>query len=150
MALSKEELIQGIYRKYGLRFNSRSDEKLLIDVLAGKYHRAEVVNLSKGRKASKFQRSDLSQIPTKDIKRLAEKYSKRAIPVGVSREVVIDILLKKLSVDKLSDQELMAFGKSGRNALTGAVDLYAGWIPKVKRKVKEKDLIRGKKIARRY
>ena len=64
--------------------------------------------------------------------------------------MVNNILLGKLDPDKLSDEELTMFGKAGRGALSGAVGLYTGWIPKVKKHLDKGDLKRGKREARRY
>jgi len=150
MALSKEEMINSIYKRFKVIFDSGTDEKVLIDVLAGKYSRPEVINLAKGRNAREFTERDLRAVPTNNLKRLAEKYSKRAIPTGVSRQVIMDILLKRVNVDKVLERDLRLFGKKARSTVTGAIDLYAGWIPKLKKSIKEKDIERGKRAIKSY
>ncbi|MBN2016291.1 hypothetical protein JW766_05685 [Candidatus Dojkabacteria bacterium] len=150
MAISKQEMISSIYKRYGILFQTETKEKDLLDVYAGKYTLVEVVNIAKRGKPDKFNASDLSTISTNELRRLAVKYSKRTIPPSISRKTVIDILLKKINPDKLPEEELQVFGKKGRSSLTNAVDMYAGWIPKIKRKLKDKDIHRGKREARRY
>ncbi|MDD3647188.1 MAG: hypothetical protein PHS44_01650 [Candidatus Dojkabacteria bacterium] len=150
MALTKEEMILEIYKKYGVRFSFDKDEKMLSKIMSGKYTKAEVMNLYEGRKHDKFSKQSLARLTTDEIRRLIYKYKKKSIPSGVSREIVESILLGKLNPDKLSERDLLAFGKFGRSPIAGAVGLYAGWIPKVGKKVREKDLERGKKVARKY
>jgi len=64
--------------------------------------------------------------------------------------VLISILLGKVKVDKLSEKDLAKFGKKDRSILANTVAMYAGWIPKVEKKLKEKDVKRGKKSAKKY
>ena len=150
MSLSKEELIREVYIKYKVLFPKLTDERVLLDVLASKYHRAEVVNLSKGKRANDFDKGTLNRLSSADLKKMIKKHSGRTVPVGVSREIMIDILLGKLKAEKMSDEDLIKFGKRGRNSLVRAKDLYIGWVPKVKRKIREEDLKRGKKEVKKY
>ncbi|MBU0976483.1 MAG: hypothetical protein ABIE03_07235 [Patescibacteria group bacterium] len=150
MALTKEEMIQQIYKQYGVKFPNDKDEKLLSKIMSGKYTRAEVLNIYEGRKYNKFSKQSLSRVSIDEMRRLVYKYKKKSVPSGVSRDVVESILLGKLNPDKLSERDLMAFGKMGRSSLTGAVGLYAGWVPKVGKKMREKDIERGKKVAAKY
>jgi len=150
MTLSKPELIASIYKKYNIRFPESTDLKALLDIYLSKYHFLEVLNIQKRGKPDKFDRSDLRSVSLNDIKRFVKKYVKKPLPPNLPRNLVIDILLGKLDPDKLSDEELSIFGKAGRNAVSGAIGLYAGWIPKVKKQLEKGDLKRGKREARRY
>lgn len=150
MSLSREELINSIYKKYGVRFDKSTSEKTLLEVFSGKYHRVEVLNIAKRGKASKFDKSDLRTISTNDLKRLAHKYSKSTIPSGLPREVIEQILLKKLNPNKLSDDVLRKFGKSKRGSLTNAAGLYGGMIPKVRKKLADDDLKRGREAVKNF
>ena len=150
MNLSKQELIAFIYKKYNIRFSEITDDKVLLDIYLSKYHFLEVLNIQKRGKPDKFERSDLRSVSLNDIKRFVKKYVKKPLPLNLPRNLVIDIRLGKLDPDKLSDDDLAIFGKAGRNAVTGAVGLYAGWIPKVKKHLEKGDLRRGKREAGRY
>jgi hypothetical protein len=150
MSFSKSEIIDSIYKKYGVRFPETAKERDVLDAFAGKYHRLEVLNIAKRGKPGKFERHDLGSISTGDLKRLAQKYSKVTLPAGLNRDLIIQVLLKKLNPDKLSDKELATFGKKARSSLTGAAALYGGWIPKVRKKIKEGDVGRGRREAGRY
>ena len=92
----------------------------------------------------------MSLFSTDDLRHLAEKYTKRTIPSGLSRNAIVDILLGKLKVEKLSDTDLKAIGRNGRATFTNSLDLYAGWIPKVHRFINKGDLDRGKSQAKYY
>lgn len=150
MAITKEEMINSIYKRYGIRFPLITKEKVLLDVYAGKYHFLEVLNLAKRGKADKFDRTDMRSTPLNDLKRLAQKYSKVTLPPNLERKLVIDILLKKLDPKKMSEKELKIFGKSGRSVLTDSLSLYGGWIPKVRKKLEKDDVKRGKREVKRY
>jgi len=147
---SKQELIASIYKKYNIRFPESTTDKVLLDIYFSKYHFLEVLNIRKRGKKDKFERSDLRSVSLNDIKRFVKKYVKKPLPPNLPRNLVIDVLLGKLDPEKLSDEDLKKFGKAGRNSLTGAAGLYAGWIPKVKKHLEKGDLKRGKREARRY
>lgn len=150
MSLSKEEMIQSIHKRYRVLFSTDTKEKDIINAFTGKYHKVEVINIAKRGNADKFDRADLKSVSVNDLRRLAVKYSKRTLPPEISRNLIIDILLGKLKVDKLSDEELRLFGKKGRSTLVRSIDMYGGWIPKVKEKLDKKDLKRGKKEVGKY
>lgn len=150
MSISKEEMIQSIYKKYGVMMPDSAKEREIIDAYAGKYSKVEVVNIAKRGKPEKFARAELSTLTRSDIKKFIKKYRKKVVPTGLSRKTLEDILLGKLNVEKLSEKELMIFGKSGRSSITSGVGLYTGIVPGMKKKMKRKDLDRGKKIARRF
>jgi len=150
MSISKQEMIDSIFKRYGVRFGIETKEKDLINIFAGKYSRVEVVNKFKRGDFGKFDEHDINFVSTGDLSRLVSKYRKRPVPPGASRELVIKILLKKLNPDKLSDKELTLFGKMARGGLVGGLSLYGGLIPGVKKSVEQGDIERGKKEVRRY
>ncbi len=150
MSISKEEMINSVYKKYGVRFFPNTGEKILLDVYSGKYHVLEVKNLAKRGKVSKFGLEDMRSVSTDDLRRLAQKYAKVTLPPNLPRSLIINILLKKLDAKKLSDKELEIFGRSGRSTLTDAISLYGGLIPGVRRKIKKRDIKRGKKEVKKF
>lgn len=125
-------------------------ESVIDDILENKYHRLEVINIRKRGKAGKFAREDMAPFTTDDLRHLASKYAKNPLPPGLSRDSIISSLLGKLKGDKLSDTEAKRIGRFERPALAGALGIYAGWIPKVKKKLSESDIKRGKVRAKWY
>jgi len=150
MDLSKEELIQEICKRYGIMFPKDSQEEDLMNIIYGSYHKVEVINILKRGKAGKFHQFDLVSVSTSDLKKLAIKYSKRTLPENLSRDNIIKILLKKLDSKKLSENDLKKFGRKARSPLVGGINLYAGWIPFIKRRINEGDIQRGKREVKRY
>lgn len=150
MGISKEEMINSIHKRYGVRFRKDTKEKKLLKIFSGKYHRVEVLNIYKRGKARKFAKGDLSVLSNSELRRFIDKYKKKAPPSGISRKTTESILLGKLNVEKLSDKELLKFAKLSNKAFLRGIKLYVGWLPKLKDKLREKVLNEGKRIARRY
>jgi len=150
MGLSKEQMILEVYKRYGIMFPKDSNEKDLMNIIFGNYHRVEIINILKRGKAGKFNQSELVSISTNDLKKLAIKYSKRTLPEDLSREIIIKILLKKLNPKELSEDNLIKFGRKARSPLLGGINLYTGWIPFIKRRINEGDIQRGKREVKRY
>jgi NAD(P)H-hydrate repair Nnr-like enzyme with NAD(P)H-hydrate epimerase domain len=144
-----EEKVNIIGKKYGIK-PMDSKESIIDDILRNNYYKLEVINILKRGKASKFAKEDMYAFSTDDLRRLAYKYVKRSIPSALSRDAVIDILLGKLKADKLSEPELKAIGKHERSTLVNSIDLYTGWIPKIRRKIDRGDINRGKDRAKYY
>lgn len=150
MGISKKEMISSIHKRYGVRFSKDTKEKKLLKIFSRKYHRVEVLNIYKRGKADEFTKSDLSSLSTSELRRFIKKYKKKAPPPGISRESTESILLGKLNVEKLSDRELLKFAKLSSKSFLKGIKLYAGWLPKLKDKLRNKILSEGKRIARRY
>jgi hypothetical protein len=144
-----EEKINTIGKKYGVK-PIHIKESIIDDILKHNYHRLEVINIVKRGKPDKFAYEDMSLFSTDDLRNLAGKYTKRIIPSELSRNAIVDILLGRMKVEKLSDNDLKTIGRTERATLTNSLDLYAGWIPKVHRFIKKGDLDQGKSQAKYY
>ena len=148
--ITKKEMIQNIYKCYGILLPEKTEEKILLDVLSGKFNSIEISNIAKHGKADKYDAETLKSIPINDLRKIAFKQSRRIIPPEASRDILIKIITKKLNSKKMTDQELMMFGKHSQSPVLGALKLYGGFIPKVKRVINKKDLQKGKRVVKYY
>lgn len=149
MAMSLQDKISTIKNRYHVRLPADVSESTLDDILRGKYHKLEVINVASGRKANKFSAHNLKRASTADIRKMIYKHKNKHVPSSLHRDLLTKILTGKLNVDTLTDDELKQLGKGTRSTGTQSLDMYAGWIPKVKKYLDKKDIKRGKKQARK-
>jgi len=145
---AKQLKIKQIKSKYSIDFPEDTKDSTLDDVLKGKYHRIEVYNLSQRRAASQCSPSSLGRFSPNQLREYAEKQAKRKLPKGLDKKLLINIILKRFNVSRLSDKEIERIGKKERSTASQAVGLYTGWVPFVGKKLRKKDLERGKKVAK--
>lgn len=145
---TKRLKIRQIKSKYSVDFPEDTKDSILDDVLKGKYHRIEVFNLSLGRKATECSPASLGRFSPNQLREYAEKQSKRKLPKGLDKRILIDIILKRFNVSRLSDKHIEMIGKKERSTASHAAGLYAGWIPFIRKKLKKSDRERGKEVLK--
>ena len=132
---------------YKERFGMNSAEKLLDTILAGKFHRIEVHNLKMGRKSYEFVLTDLRNLSLKDLRALACKYAnKPSLPLAMRAEHLIDITLLKIDLFKYTETDLLKIADEIEGIPEKTVNLYLGWTPIIKDKLKERRVEAVKKF----